>query len=64
MLVLNRDGSLPTAVREYLKDVRPGYSSDPVRGVYNHGWLVGDTGMVPAETQAQIDELLEIRPVR
>ena len=64
MLVLNRDGSLPSAVREYLKDVRPGYSSDPVRGVYNHGWLVGDTGMVPAETQAEIDGLLEIRPVR
>lgn len=64
MLVLNRDGSLPAAVREYLKDIRPGYSSDPVRGVYNHGWLVGDAGTVPAETQAEIDELLEIRPVR
>jgi len=64
LLVVNRDGSLPTVVREYLRDVRPGYSSDPVRGVYNHGWMIGDSGLVPASTQAEVDGLLEIKPVR
>lgn len=64
MLVINRDGSLPEVTREYLRDLRPGYSSDPVRGVYNHGWMIGDTALVPAATQATIDELLEIKPVR
>ena len=64
LLVLDPDGSLPGVVREYLRDVRPGYSSDPVRGVYNRGWMIGDTGAVPAGTQAEIDGLLEIKPVR
>jgi hypothetical protein len=64
LLVINRDGSLPGVVREYLRDVRPGYSSDPVRGVYNRGWMIGDTESVPAATQAEIDGLLEIKPVR
>lgn len=64
LLVINRDGSLPAVTREYLRDLRPGYSSDPVRGVYNHGWMIGDTESVPAATQAEIDGLLEIKPVR
>lgn len=64
LLVINRDGSLPSVVREYLRDIRPGYSSDPVRGVYNRGWMIGDTGAVPSATQAEIDGLLEIKPVR
>lgn len=64
LLVVNRDGSLPNVTREYLRDLRPGYSSDPVRGVYNHGWIVGGTDLIPAATQAAIDELLEIKPVR
>ena len=51
-------------MREYLRDVRPGYSSDPVRGVYNRGWMIGNTDAVPAATQAEIDGLLEIKPVR
>ena len=47
----------------YLLDVRPGYSSDPVRGVYNHGWIVGDPRAVGVAAQAAIDGLLEIAPV-
>ena len=49
---------------EYLLDVRPGYSSDPVRGVYNHGWIVGDPRAVGVAAQATIDGLLEIAPVK
>ncbi|HEX2086356.1 MAG TPA: cell wall-binding repeat-containing protein, partial [Solirubrobacteraceae bacterium] len=44
----------------YLQDIRPGYRRNPVRGVYNHGWIVGDEEAMPIATQARIDSLLEI----
>lgn len=56
-------GSLPRSLADYLLDVKPGYSSDPVRGVYNHGWIVGDPRAVSVAAQATIDGLLEIAPV-
>jgi hypothetical protein len=63
LLLVGRDGALPRSVREYLLDIKPGFSSDPVRGVYNHGWLVGDPSAVSVEAQTQIDGLLEITRV-
>jgi len=63
LLLTAPGGSLPRSVTEYLLDVKPGYSSDPVRGVYNHGWIVGDTQTVGVAAQATIDGLLEIAPV-
>ena len=50
-------------MRDYLLDIRPGYESDPVRGVYNHAWLMGDATAIPVTTQSRIDSLLEIQPV-
>ncbi len=44
----------------YLKGVQPGYATDPVRGVYNHGWLIGDLGAMSVTLQARLDSLLEI----
>jgi hypothetical protein len=63
-LLTSSSGALPAVVRDYLRDIRPGYSSDPVRGVYNHAWIVGDTDAVPETVQAEIDGLLEITRVR
>ena len=54
---------LGPAVEAYLLDIRPGYRSDPVRGVYNHGWIVGDDRALGQSAQARLDELLEIEPV-
>jgi hypothetical protein len=34
-----------------------------VRGVYNHGWLVGDAKILTPGLQARLDSLLEIMPV-
>jgi hypothetical protein len=31
-----------------------------VRGVYNHGWIVGDDASISVGVQAKIDSLLEI----
>ena len=64
LLVLPADGSVPTPLREYLLDIQPGYGENPVRGVYNHAWIVGDRTAVPLATQSAIDDLLEISPIR
>ena len=37
-------------------------NSSPVRGVYNHGWLIGDEPAISLTTQAELDSLLEISP--
>ena len=50
-------------MQEYLLDIQPGYEKDPVRGVYNHGWLMGDETAISADVQSRIDALLEIQPV-
>ena len=63
LLLVGRDGNLPPDVANYLRDIRPGYSSDPVRGVYNHAWIIGDPVAVTDRAQATIDSLLEIAPV-
>ncbi len=63
LLLVGRDGSLPPDLRNYLRDIRPGYSSDPVRGVYNHAWIIGDPTAVSDLAQATIDSLLEIAPI-
>jgi ell wall binding domain 2 (CWB2) len=62
-LVLSEPGTLPQALQDYLLDIQPGYDKDPVRGVYNHGWLMGDESAISADVQSRIDALLEIQPV-
>ena len=50
-------------VTDFLLDIQPGYSKDPVRGVYNHGWIIGDDKAISVGVQSQIDQLLEITRV-
>jgi hypothetical protein len=63
LLLVTDAATLPVEVQEYLLDIQPGYDRDPVRGVYNHGWLMGDEAAVSADVQSRIDALLEIQPV-
>ncbi len=63
LLVLTDAGVLPVPLQNYLLDIQPGYDTDPVRGVYSHGWMIGDESSVSAAVQARIDSLLEIQPV-
>jgi hypothetical protein len=63
LLLLSDANSLPVEVQDYLLDIQPGYDEDPVRGVYNHGWLMGDEAAISADVQSRIDALLEIQPV-
>ncbi|MDQ5807860.1 MAG: hypothetical protein M3320_04225, partial [Actinomycetota bacterium] len=60
-LLLHTGGArLDTLLDGYLQDIRPGYRKNPVRGVYNHGWIIGDEEAMPIATQSRIDALLEI----
>lgn len=63
LLVTDNPDKLPTALQSYLLDVQPGYTRDPVRGVYNHGWIIGDESAFSVAVQSQLDALLEIVPV-
>jgi hypothetical protein len=63
LLVTTGAAALPPALEGYLLDVQPGYTRDPVRGVYNHGWIVGDEHAMSVAGQSRIDALLEIVPV-
>jgi hypothetical protein len=63
LLLLSQAGALPVDVQNYLLDIQPGYDKDPVRGVYNHGWFVGDQSAASDAVQSRIDALLEIQPV-
>ena len=63
LLLVTEPDVLDPPVEGYLLDIQPGYDEDPVRGVYNHGWLLGDESVISVAVQARIDSLLEIQPV-
>ncbi len=63
LLLITDAATLPVEVQDYLLDIQPGYDEDPVRGVYNHGWLMGDETAISGDVQSRIDALLEIQPV-
>jgi Cell wall binding domain 2 (CWB2) len=63
LLLLTAGNVLPAPLQDYLLDIQPGYDKDPVRGVYNHGWIIGDEAAMSVDVQARIDSLLEIEPV-
>jgi putative cell wall-binding protein len=64
LLVVDDAKSLPAEVGSYLLDIEPGYTNDPTRGVYNHGWLIGDGSAISSSIQALIDHVLEIVPIQ
>jgi hypothetical protein len=63
LLLVTAANALPAPLQDYLLDIQPGYDEDPVRGVYNHGWIIGDESAMSVDVQARIDSLLEIQPV-
>lgn len=66
LLLLSTATQVPPALVNYLSDIQPAYTSapqfQPVRGVYNRGWLIGDGQALSAKSQAEIDSILEISP--
>jgi hypothetical protein len=66
MLLLEAADRIDPNLAAYLGNIQPAYTTAPefrpVRGVYNHGWLIGDERAIALGTQAEIDSLLEISP--
>jgi hypothetical protein len=60
LLLLDSSKQLPPPLESYLLDIEPGYRLDPVRGVYNHAWLMGDESAISVDLQSRIDEVMEI----
>jgi len=63
LLVTDEANVLPPELRGFLLDIKPGYSTDPTRAVYNHIWLMGDATAIGGQVQAEIDDLAEVAPV-
>jgi hypothetical protein len=64
LLLLDSPNRLVPSLENYLLDIQPGYRFDPVRGVYNHAWLMGDESAISVDLQARIDQLMEIVKVK
>jgi hypothetical protein len=64
LLLIDSRERLPKPLETYLLDIQPGYQFDPVRGVYNHAWLMGDESAISVDVQARIDALAEIKKVK
>jgi hypothetical protein len=64
LLLIEDAATLPLPVGQYLLDIQPGYTRDPVRAVYNHGWLIGDESAISLPVQSRIDRLLELAPIQ
>jgi hypothetical protein len=64
LLLVEDPDELSRPVESFLLDIQPGYRFDPVRGVYNHAWVMGDESAISVPTQARIDELSEIVKIR
>jgi hypothetical protein len=63
LLLTDSADTLPTALRGYLLDVKPGYTTDPTRAFYNHVWVIGDQGAIDVNQQAEIDNLAELTKI-
>jgi hypothetical protein len=63
LLLTDDAATLPAALREYLLDVKPGYTTDPTRAFYNHVWVIGDQEAIDVNQQAEIDQLAELAKI-
>ena len=63
LLLTDSADTLPAALRGYLLDVKPGYTTDPTRAFYNHVWVIGDQEAIDVTQQAEIDELAELAKI-
>jgi hypothetical protein len=63
-LLLSDDAAtLPAELRDYLLDVKPGYTDNPTRAFYNHVWVIGDQEAIDVNQQAEANELAELAKI-
>ncbi len=63
LLLTDNADTLPSELRGYFLDVKPGYTTDPTRAFYNHVWIVGDAGQISVGQQAEVNEVAELAKI-
>jgi hypothetical protein len=63
LLLTDSADTLPSELRGYFLDVKPGYTTDPTRAFYNHVWIIGDAGQISVEQQAEVNEVAELAKI-
>lgn len=63
LLLTDSADTLPKGLRDYLLDVKPGYTTDPTRAFYNHVWVIGSQESIDVNQQAEIDQLAELAKI-
>jgi hypothetical protein len=63
LLLTDSADTLPSELRGYFLDVKPGYTDDPTRAFYNHVWIVGDAGQISVDQQAEVNEVAELAKI-
>jgi hypothetical protein len=63
LLLTDSAATLPSALREYFLDVKPGYTTNPTRAFYNHVWVIGDQEAIDVNQQAEVNELAELAKI-
>jgi hypothetical protein len=63
LLLTDSAATLPKPLREYLLDVKPGYTTNPTRAFYNHVWVIGDQEAIDVNQQAEINALAELAKI-
>ena len=63
LLLTDSADTLPSELRGYFLDVKPGYTTDPTRAFYDHVWVVGDAGQISVEQQAEVNEVAELAKI-
>jgi Cell wall binding domain 2 (CWB2) len=63
LLLTDSADTLPAALRGYLLDVKPGYTTDPTRAFYNHIWVIGDQESIGVNEQAEMNQLAALAKI-
>jgi putative cell wall-binding protein len=63
LLLTDSADTLPSELRGYFLDVKPGYTTDPTRAFYNHVWIIGDAAQISVAQQAEVNEVAELAKI-
>ena len=63
LLLTDDQSKPPEPLLEYLLDVKPGYTTDPTRALYNHIWIIGDENLIDTDQQGLLDDAAELAKV-
>jgi hypothetical protein len=63
LLLTDDQSEPPEPLLEYLLDVKPGYTTDPTRSLYNRIWIIGDEKLIDLNQQGLLDDAAELAKV-